>query len=159
AVQKDGMLAAWGGLDDGEMNPPLGLSNVVSAAAGNLHILALKKDGSVVAWGDNEYGQRDVPTGLRNVVSVAAAGSLGGDAGGDVSFALVAEPQLNIPYMAGNTATISWPEWSGNSVLQYTTNLLSNNWSTVTNTPVLTNNQFSVTWTNASGPGFFRLRQ
>jgi hypothetical protein len=65
-------LKAWGDSSLGQTNLPPDLTNVVGAAGGVYHGLALKNDGSVVAWGDNALGQINVPTGLGNVVEVAA---------------------------------------------------------------------------------------
>ncbi len=48
------------------------LTNVVGAAAGWRHSLALKRDGTVIGWGDDGEGQASAPSGLSNVVSVAA---------------------------------------------------------------------------------------
>lgn len=48
------------------------LTNVVAAASGGNHHLALLADGSVFAWGDNSAGQTNVPPGLSNVIAVAA---------------------------------------------------------------------------------------
>jgi hypothetical protein len=51
------------------------LSNVMSLASGEGHILALKSDGKVIAWGNNNNGAETVPAGLDNVVAIAATGS------------------------------------------------------------------------------------
>lgn len=48
------------------------LTNVVAAATGGYHHLALLADGSVFAWGDNSAGQTNVPPGLSNVTAIAA---------------------------------------------------------------------------------------
>jgi alpha-tubulin suppressor-like RCC1 family protein len=66
ALKSDGELVGWG-----SMNPPLGLSNVVSMGCGIWHNLALKSDGTVVAWGAGDHGN-DIPNGLSDVVSIAA---------------------------------------------------------------------------------------
>jgi alpha-tubulin suppressor-like RCC1 family protein len=60
-----------------------GLNNVVSAAAGEYHSLALKSDGTIWAWGENYDGQlgngttisSDIPVRvkeLNGIVAVAA---------------------------------------------------------------------------------------
>ena len=66
-------VAAWGFNGYGQTTVPVGLSNVVTVAAGYHHSLALRADGTVVAWGSlNNYGQITVPADLSNVVAVAA---------------------------------------------------------------------------------------
>ena len=74
-----GTVVAWGdnggflGLfGDGRCAVPVGLSGVVSIAAGERHTVALKQDGTVVAWGDNSNRQTTVPAGLSGVVAIAA---------------------------------------------------------------------------------------
>ena len=67
-------IAVWGYGQFVQTNVPAGLSNVVSVAAGDYHLLALRGDGTVVAWGYNGYGEANVPAGLNNVVAVAAGG-------------------------------------------------------------------------------------
>lgn len=51
---------------------PSGLSNLVAAAAGDSHTVALRSDGRVAAWGSNASGQTNVPPDLTNAVAVAA---------------------------------------------------------------------------------------
>jgi len=96
ALDSNGKVWGWGddgwgqlGGADGTENkniaaPVVGLSNIVSIAAGYAHAVALKSDGTVWTWGDNTSGKlgdgstspRDfaakIPT-LSNVVSIAAA--------------------------------------------------------------------------------------
>ena len=50
---------------------PVGLTNVVSIAAGAYHSLAVKSDGTVVAWGWDLGGQSTPPDGLTGVIKVA----------------------------------------------------------------------------------------
>jgi alpha-tubulin suppressor-like RCC1 family protein len=75
AVTRGGAVVAWGDDSSGELDVPLGLSNVVSVAGGEWFSLALKGDGTVVAWGDDTYGQINVPPGLSNVIAIAAGDS------------------------------------------------------------------------------------
>ncbi len=65
-------VAVWGDNRSGQTTVPMGLSNVVAAAGGRTHSLALKADGTLAAWGANNFGQRNVPLGLSNVVAVTA---------------------------------------------------------------------------------------
>ena len=74
ALLSSGRIVGWGNNYYGQATPPVGLSNVISLAAGNYHSLALKSNGTVVAWGNNSWGQINVPNGLSNVVSIAASG-------------------------------------------------------------------------------------
>ena len=67
-----GTVVAWGADGYGQTNAPLGLTNVVSIAAGDSFSVAVKSDGTVVAWGVNNSGQVTVPEGLSNVTAVAA---------------------------------------------------------------------------------------
>ena len=64
ALKNDGVLVSFGG-------PSMG-TNIVAAAVGGAHTLALKTDGRVIAWGNNTYGQANVPSDLTNVVAIAA---------------------------------------------------------------------------------------
>jgi alpha-tubulin suppressor-like RCC1 family protein len=70
AIQTDGRLRNLGaGL-------PVSATNVLGAAGGYDHSLAVRVDGSVIAWGGNYYGQSTVPPGLTNIIAVAAGGDL-----------------------------------------------------------------------------------
>jgi len=51
------------------------LSNVVSLAGGEGHVLALKRDGSVVEWNIGSKDPATVPTGVSNVIAIAAGGN------------------------------------------------------------------------------------
>ncbi len=63
AILSDGGVIGWTpGLDMPDLRPPTSLSNVVAAALGRNHSLALKRDGTVFGWGANDYGQA---TGIR----------------------------------------------------------------------------------------------
>ena len=65
-------VTGWGHNNNGQTDAPVGLSNVVSVAAGEQHSVALLSDSTVVSWGWNAFGQINVPAGLTNVVAVAA---------------------------------------------------------------------------------------
>ena len=53
AINSDQEVIAWGRNNDGEINVPEDLTNVIKVDAGEFHSLALKSDGTVVAWGEN----------------------------------------------------------------------------------------------------------
>ena len=54
-------ILAWGDDSAGQLDVPIGTTDVVAIAAGGDHSLALRSDGTVVAWGDNSSGQNNVP--------------------------------------------------------------------------------------------------
>jgi len=54
---------------------PPDVSDIVSIAAGDTHVLALRRNGTVLAWGSNKDHECDVPSDLRNVVSISANGA------------------------------------------------------------------------------------
>ena len=68
-------ILAWGDDSAGQLDLPIGTTDIVALAAGEDHTLALRRNGTVVAWGDNSLGQNDVPPSLSNVVALAAGGS------------------------------------------------------------------------------------
>jgi alpha-tubulin suppressor-like RCC1 family protein len=78
ALRTDGSVVAWGDDSWGQIDVPVGLSNVVAIAAAGNHSLALTANGAVVAWGENFdadgdfVGQSEVPAGLNNVAAIAA---------------------------------------------------------------------------------------
>jgi ELWxxDGT repeat protein len=70
ALKKDGTVWAWGDNYHGQCGngtfslngyktpvQVIGLSDIITVAAGENHNLALKKDGTVWAWGENDAGQ------------------------------------------------------------------------------------------------------
>ena len=68
-LRADGTVVGWGYNGHGQLNVPLGLTNVMAiAVAGNESVLALGSDGTVVGWGANEAA---IPVGLSNVIAVA----------------------------------------------------------------------------------------
>lgn len=54
------------------VEPPAGLAEVTTVAAGGTHGLGLRPDATVVAWGGNFSGEATVPAGLANVQAIAA---------------------------------------------------------------------------------------
>jgi len=75
ALKEDGTVVGWGDNDNGQINIPVGLTNVTSIVAGSSHSVALKNDGTVVAWGANWNGQTNVPSGLTSAIQIAAGTS------------------------------------------------------------------------------------
>jgi hypothetical protein len=74
-------VVAWGSNEyydnrrSGQIEVPVGLTNVVAISAGGFHSLALGENGAVAAWGDNQYGQTNLPEeALSNVAAIAAGG-------------------------------------------------------------------------------------
>lgn len=76
ALKADGTVVGWGDNTFGQLDGPIGLTDVVAIAAGYYHALALKADGTVVAWGYDGVGQATPPAGLNNVVGIAADAQL-----------------------------------------------------------------------------------
>jgi hypothetical protein len=66
-------VLVWGDNTYGQTYVPAGLNNIIAAAGGSWHCLALRSDGTVVAWGDRTFNQTDIPFGLANVTRIAAA--------------------------------------------------------------------------------------
>ena len=57
AINSDKEIIAWGRNNDGEINIPEDLTDVIKVEAGEYHSVSIKSDGTVVAWGENDYGQ------------------------------------------------------------------------------------------------------
>jgi uncharacterized repeat protein (TIGR03803 family) len=81
----------------------------------------------------------------------------GGYGFGTVFRLSVPEPTLNIA-LSGGQIVLSWPAWASDLVLQQTSDLSAGSWSTVTNSPVVLNQQNEVTLMPAAGGNtFYRL--
>lgn len=65
-------VIAWGDDSGGQTDVPTNLDDVVMAAGGDYHSLALRHDGSLAAWGYNGDGQTTLPTNAGPFVSIAA---------------------------------------------------------------------------------------
>lgn len=75
ALNDRGQVFAWGDNAWGLTAPPQeARRGVVSMAAGDSHMVAVKGDGSVVSWGTAFGGITNVPSGLKDVLEVAAGG-------------------------------------------------------------------------------------
>ena len=67
-------------------------------------------------------------------------------------------PSNRLALSVGQNITLSWPSFLTNYVLQTTSNLSSTNaWNPVTNTPVSSNGQFTVTLDRSPGNHFYIL--
>jgi len=81
ALQKNGIVVAWGNNGQNQLDVPTGLQNVKAISAGAFHSLALKNDGTVVEWGMNEKFDNmshlswKVPNNLTDVKAIAAGGN------------------------------------------------------------------------------------
>lgn len=65
-------LVAWGDDTAHQTNIPASLGEVVAAAGGDFHTLALRSNGTLAAWGDNSDGQISIPAHLPRIVAIAA---------------------------------------------------------------------------------------
>lgn len=77
---------------------------------------------------------------------------------GTVSLAAIPAPSLNLQRTSTNTFLLSWPSSYSGFALQQNTNLVSGNWTTVTNALSVTNGLNQVIVPPASGSRFFRLK-
>jgi uncharacterized repeat protein (TIGR03803 family) len=69
----------------------------------------------------------------------------------------VPEPSLTV-VLSGTDVVLSWPSWASNLVLQQNPDLLTTNWTTVTNSVATTNLENQVILTPAPGVNtFYRL--
>ncbi len=65
-------MVGWNSDSQGQLDTPVGLSDVVSVAAGNNGFsLALKSDGTIVGWGKNFSGEHSIPPTLSRGRAVA----------------------------------------------------------------------------------------
>jgi hypothetical protein len=67
----EGTLTTWGDNSQGQSNPPLLGSQIISISAGYDHSACLLSNGSVRVWGYNAFGQCDVPTNLGAITALA----------------------------------------------------------------------------------------
>jgi hypothetical protein len=187
ALRSDGTVVAWGAGGPGQSGTehwgqstvPSDLDSTVAIAAGGSHSLAfrsdgtvvaggeehslaLKSDGTVVAWGSNagpglvtNIGQSIVPAGLSNVVAIAA-----GDYYSMAVVALAVESPTLQATLSGKNFILSWPASAQSFSLQGTTNPADpSSWTTLTNVPVIVNEQNTVTDPVVGGQQFYRLKQ
>ena len=84
AFAAGGSIVGWGDDQNGVLDMPAGLTDVVQISTDQSFALALHADGTVTGWGVNAFSDEDlrqqrmsrvkVPTGLSDVVQVVAAG-------------------------------------------------------------------------------------
>jgi hypothetical protein len=74
-VQQPSALLAWGDDTSGQSDAPAGLRDIVAAAGGDFHSIALRRNGTLVGWGYDGEGQASVPTSTLRFVDIAAGGS------------------------------------------------------------------------------------
>ena len=68
------------------------------------------------------------------------------------------EPALSFS-ASGTGYNLSWPQWAGNLDLYTSTNLASPSaWTLITNSPVISNNQFILTLPMTNTGQFYRLQ-
>jgi len=103
-------ILAWGDNSAGQLDVPIGTTDVVALATGGDHNLALRGNATIVAWGDNSSGQNNIPQSASDIIAVADGEShslaLRADgsvvAWGDNSYA-----QTNVPPSATNAVSIA----------------------------------------------------
>jgi alpha-tubulin suppressor-like RCC1 family protein len=76
AVKADGTVVVWNN-DNSFLEPPAGLSNVVSVAAGTFFCLAMLANHTAVTWGEDFESDLEIPPGLTNVTQIGCGGSDG----------------------------------------------------------------------------------
>jgi alpha-tubulin suppressor-like RCC1 family protein len=103
-------ILAWGDDSAGQLDVPIGTTDVVAVAVGGDHSLALRSDGSVVAWGDNSFGQSSVPQSVSSIVSLAAGDShslaLRAD-GAVIAWGDSSSGQTNVPQSVFNVRAVA----------------------------------------------------
>ena len=72
---------------------------------------------------------------------------------------LASQPTLTIAPASTNDVTLAWPAFQPEYVLESNTNLVTTNWMTLTNTPVLISGWHTVTMPSTNSDLFFRLHK
>jgi len=67
-------LVVWGDDINGQTNVPAGLNNVIAAAGGDYHTIAIRNNGAFAAWGTDSNGQTGSPAHQRPFVFIASGG-------------------------------------------------------------------------------------
>jgi hypothetical protein len=111
----------------------------------------------VLDQGKNSAPATDQRGAPRPFDFASIANAAGGD-GSDIGAFESGSPQLVIQ-KAGSAAVLSWPSYYGGFIVQSVTNvLLSNAWTTVAGTPVVSGNQYLFTNSPITGNKFYRLK-
>ena len=71
----------------------------------------------------------------------------------------VIEPKLNVSFVNSQQARITWPTNGPDFALQFVTSLPATEWTTITNTPTVIDDQFALSVETTAGPKFYRLRK
>jgi hypothetical protein len=104
-------------------------------------------------------GTNNLPGTITNVANLYATVSDPNGANNTATLvSTVSLPMLSVNRM-GTNVILAWPSAATGFQLQSLTNLTLANWSLVTNVPVITNNQFSVTRPLQTNNQHFRLRR
>jgi hypothetical protein len=104
-VQQPSALLTWGDPSGGQSDTPAGLRDIVAAAGGDFHSIALRRNGTLVGWGYNGEGQASVPTSTLRFVDIAAGGSHNlalTERGGVVAWGRNDSGQANVPAAAAH---------------------------------------------------------
>jgi len=135
-------------------NPLLG----ALADNGGLSVTMAPLAGSpVLDKGKNSEPSTDQRGAPRPFDFASIANAAGGD-GSDIGAFESGSPQLAIQ-KAGSAAVLSWPSYYGGVTVQSVTNVaLSNAWTTVAGTPVVSGNQYVFTNSPVPGDKFYRLK-
>ena len=103
-------ILAWGDNSAGQLEVPIGTTDVVALATGGDHSLALRANGTLVPWGNNSFGQNTVPQLGGSVVAVADGGShtlaLRSD-GAVLAWGNNSYGQATVPWFAGRVVAIA----------------------------------------------------
>jgi hypothetical protein len=141
----------------GQTELPQGLTNVITAAVGFSHSLALRSDGTVIAWGDNRDPASAVPAHLKNVVAIAAGFhslALIGDA------PPVVQASLARPTWSADGFSASLPTQCGRVyALQYKLALKDLSWTSLPLVAGIGHEGTLTDHTAAGGQRFYRVRQ
>jgi hypothetical protein len=73
--------------------------------------------------------------------------------------AIVTDPAIMAALLNGSQLQLNWPTNTTGYALESTTSLAAPTWATVTNTPTVIGNQFTLTVETAVGSKFYRLRK
>jgi len=126
------------------------------AVASNLRQIFMSSDAGIT-WTNGGAPRAD----WASVASSADGSKVVAAAGGDFAVGRIYTWQAALPALSvtlsGNTALISWPASSTGFGLQENPDLSSKNWTDLTSTPTLTNQQNQISVSTLNGARFYRL--